>query len=94
MPRVLFRPAAVSDLQQIAEYIETDRPGRGDLIRGRDSVCLRRLDCAAVSPERPFTGLCAEQKNQKTRKNWTSFVSSRLASQLRPSRPGSLGWPL
>lgn len=29
MPRVLFRPAAVSDLRQIAEYIETDRPGRG-----------------------------------------------------------------
>ena len=29
MSRVLFRPAAISDLQQIAEYIETERSGRG-----------------------------------------------------------------
>ena len=42
MSRVLFRPAAISDLQQIAEYIETERSGRGysfvDEIRSACSV--------------------------------------------------------
>ncbi len=29
MPRVVFRPAAITDLKEIAAYIENDRPGRG-----------------------------------------------------------------
>jgi toxin ParE1/3/4 len=42
MPRVVVRPAAISDLNEIAEYIEDRRPGRGfsfvDEIRSACSV--------------------------------------------------------
>lgn len=50
MPRVVFRPAAIADLQKIAVYIENGRPGRG--ISFVDEI---RSTCAILA-ETPLAG--------------------------------------